>query len=54
MNETPPPALPELKKKEVKDDIPQVKNEKYAIANVEKIRESYEFHKKIIDIHTIT
>ena len=36
---SPPPALPELKKKEVKDDIPQVKNEKYAIANVEKTRE---------------
>ena len=39
MNEIPPPSLPELKKKAVKDDIPQVKNEKYAIANVEKTRE---------------
>ena len=39
MNETPPPSLLELKKKAVKDDIPQVKNEKYAITNVEKISE---------------
>tara|TARA_B100000963_G_C22054459_1_gene421056 strand:+ start:312 stop:494 length:183 start_codon:yes stop_codon:yes gene_type:complete len=39
MNDIPPPVLPELKKKGVKDDGPQVKNEKYAIANVELTRE---------------
>ena len=40
MNEIPPPPLPELKKKAVKEDIPQVKNEKYAIVNVEKVSET--------------
>ena len=39
MYDIPPPVLPELKKNGVNDDGPQVKNEKYVIANVEQTRE---------------